>query len=116
VVKLGAKRLKAAQVSYFERDHAWFAAFAPVEDPEIIVLVLNEHSGFGASNAAPTAAAVVKRYFELKRQDALERAGLPEAGPPPPPDFPKAAPAAPAPRPPETTPAPSAAQGEKRGA
>jgi penicillin-binding protein 2 len=70
VVKLGARRIKAAQLPYFERDHAWFASFAPMEDPEIVVVVLNEHSGFGSSNAAPTAAALIKKYFELKAQDA----------------------------------------------
>jgi penicillin-binding protein 2 len=89
VVKMGARRLKAAQVSYFERDHAWFAAFAPAEDPEIVVVVLNEHSGFGSSNAAPTAAAVVRKWMELKAQDAAERAGPmlekpSETGPQPP--------------------------------
>ncbi|HEY6003772.1 MAG TPA: penicillin-binding protein 2 [Anaeromyxobacter sp.] len=99
VVKMGAKRLKAAQVSYFERDHAWFAAFAPADDPEVVVVVLNEHSGFGASNAAPTAAAVVKKWLELRAQDALERAGpatekpaeeRPQPPPPPPPLLPAA--------------------------
>jgi penicillin-binding protein 2 len=86
VVKLGAKRIKAAQLPYFERDHAWFAAFAPMEDPEIVVVVLNEHAGFGASNAAPTASALLKEYFELKRQDAAAKdakaiaASGPEAG------------------------------------
>jgi penicillin-binding protein 2 len=70
VVKLGARRIKAAQLPYFERDHAWFASFAPMEDPEIVVVVLNEHSGFGSSNAAPTASALIKKYFELKQQDA----------------------------------------------
>jgi penicillin-binding protein 2 len=70
VVKLGARRIKAAQLPYFERDHAWFASFAPMEDPEIVVVVLNEHAGFGASNAAPTASALIKKYFELKQQDA----------------------------------------------
>ncbi|HEY6100203.1 MAG TPA: penicillin-binding protein 2, partial [Anaeromyxobacter sp.] len=84
VVKLGARRLKAEQVGYFQRDHAWFAAFAPFEDPEIVVVVLNEHSGFGASKAAPTASALVKYYLELKAQDAAERAGpvAPSAPPP----------------------------------
>jgi penicillin-binding protein 2 len=81
VVKLGAHRLKASQVGYFERDHAWFAAFAPADDPEIVVVVLNEHSGFGASNAAPTASALVKKWLELKAQDEAERAG--PAAPPP---------------------------------
>jgi penicillin-binding protein 2 len=99
VVKMGAHRLKAAQVGYFERDHAWFAAFAPADDPEIVVVVLNEHSGFGASNAAPAASAVMKRYFELKAEDAAERAGpagaAPDrAAPPPAPPPPRALPAA----------------------
>jgi penicillin-binding protein 2 len=94
VQKLGARRLKADQISYFERDHAWFATFAPADDPEIVVVVLNEHSGFGSSNAAPTAAALVTKFFELKAQDAAERAG-PPAEPPP-----AAAPPAPAPPPP----------------
>jgi penicillin-binding protein 2 len=89
VVKLGAKRLKASQVTYFQRDHAWFAAFAPAEDPEIVVVVLNEHSGFGSSNAAPTAAAVVRKWLELKEEDARARedvqrpAVAPPAAPPP---------------------------------
>jgi penicillin-binding protein 2 len=79
VVKLGAKRLKAAQVPYFERDHAWFAAFAPAENPEIVVVVLNEHSGFGSTNAAPTAIGLVKKYMELKAADAVAAAGGPGA-------------------------------------
>jgi penicillin-binding protein 2 len=94
VVKMGAKRLKASQVSYFERDHAWFVAFAPADDPEIVVVVLNEHSGFGSSNAAPTAAAVVKHWLELKAQDAAERAG-PVQAPAPPPSPAPSKPAAP---------------------
>ena len=85
VVALGAKRLKASEVDYFERDHAWFAAFAPADDPEIVVVVLNEHSGFGASNAAPTASAVVRKWLELREQDARDRQGSapPTAAPPP---------------------------------
>ncbi len=70
VVTLGARRLRASEVPYFQRDHAWFTAFAPARDPEIVVVVLNEHSGFGASNAAPTASALVKKYLELKAGDA----------------------------------------------
>jgi penicillin-binding protein 2 len=73
VVKLGARRLRADQVDYFERDHAWFAVFAPAEDPQIVVVVLNEHSGFGSTNAAPTAVELVKSYFRLKAQDEGSR-------------------------------------------
>ena len=98
VVALGAKRLKSAQVDYFERDHAWFAAFAPASDPEIVVVVLNEHSGFGAANAAPTAAAVVQKWLELREQDAKERQGVapPTAAPPPPTAAPPEPPGKPA--------------------
>jgi penicillin-binding protein 2 len=46
------------------RDHAWFAAFAPVEDPRIAVIVLAEHGGFGAAAAAPIAKQVFEKYFE----------------------------------------------------
>ena len=41
VARLGKVRLKTHEMSYFERDHAWFTAFAPVESPEIAVVVLN---------------------------------------------------------------------------
>jgi penicillin-binding protein 2 len=83
VVKMGTKRLKAEEVGYFQRDHAWFAAFAPAEDPEIVVVVLNEHSGFGASRAAPTASALVKYWLDLKARDEVERAGPPREEPAP---------------------------------
>jgi penicillin-binding protein 2 len=70
VARLGAVRLKTHQMDFFQRDHAWFAAFAPAEEPEIAVVVLNEHGGHGGSDAAPTARAVFQRYFELKQEDA----------------------------------------------
>jgi penicillin-binding protein 2 len=70
VAALGAVRLKTHQMSFFERDHAWFASFAPAENPEIAVVVLNEHGGHGGSDAAPTAMAVIQKYFDLKKQDA----------------------------------------------
>ena len=70
VAKLGAIRLKTNQMDYFQRDHAWFASFAPADDPELTVIVLNEHGGHGGSDAAPAAAAVYEKYFALKEADA----------------------------------------------
>ena len=70
VIALGKTRLKKEAMTYWQRDHAWFAAFAPAEDPEIAVVVLNEHGGHGGMDAAPTATAIIKKYFELKREDA----------------------------------------------
>jgi penicillin-binding protein 2 len=52
------------------RDHAWFAAFAPAEDAEIVVVVLVEHGGGGGSNAAPVAQKVLSRWFEKRRGDS----------------------------------------------
>ena len=63
-------RLKTHQMDFFQRDHAWFAGFAPAEDPEIAVVVINEHGGHGGADAAPTAMAVMKKYFDLKKEDA----------------------------------------------
>jgi len=53
-------------IPYKYRDHAWFVAFAPVEDPEIAIAVLVEHSGHGGSIAAPVARAVLEEYFSKK--------------------------------------------------
>src|SRR5690242_2318915 len=58
VARIGAVRRKKEQMSYWERDHAWFASFAPADDPEIAVVVLNEHGGHGGAEAAPIAMAV----------------------------------------------------------
>lgn len=45
------------------RDHALFIAFAPVEDPEIVVAVLVEHGGSGSGAAAPVARKVLDAYL-----------------------------------------------------
>jgi penicillin-binding protein 2 len=72
VMKLGQKqKLDPATQAYLSRDHAWFAAFAPADDPEVVVVVLNEHGGWGADAAAPAASKVVKAYFDLKKKDAV---------------------------------------------
>jgi penicillin-binding protein 2 len=81
-MKLGQKqKLDPTQQAYFSRDHAWFASFAPADDPEIVVVVLNEHGGWGAEAAAPAASRVVEAYFRLKRAQAAEDAA--HAAPPP---------------------------------
>jgi penicillin-binding protein 2 len=46
-----------------KREHAWFIAFAPAEDPKIAISVLVENGGFGASAAAPIARKVLDSYL-----------------------------------------------------
>jgi penicillin-binding protein 2 len=81
------------------RDHAWFIAFAPFDEPRYAMSVLVEHGGFGASAAAPKAREIM-RVALLKDPEirariekplplpALPDAGAPAEGaaPPPPTD------------------------------
>lgn len=99
VARLGAVRLKTHQMDYWQRDHAWFASFAPAEAPELVVVVLNEHGGHGGSDAAPAAMAVIRKYFELKRVDG-EAFGI-EYQPPKPAPVVKAPPLVPPLEPPK---------------
>ncbi len=54
------------------RDHAWFVAFAPFEEPEIVVAVLVEHGGHGGSAAAPIARRVLETHFAGKGEPLIE--------------------------------------------
>jgi penicillin-binding protein 2 len=66
-------------VAYEQRDHAWFVGFAPPDDPEIVVVTMTEHGGFGGSMSAPVTAQVIKAWFDHVRGHG-RYAGL---GPPP---------------------------------
>ena len=52
------------QLAAEERDHAWFASFAPVSDPKIVIVVFVEHGGGGSKAAAPIAKALYEKFFE----------------------------------------------------
>jgi len=44
-------------------DHAWFAGYAPAEDPQIAFVVLVEHGGHGGRASAPVAMEIIRGYF-----------------------------------------------------
>ena len=46
------------------RDHAWFVAFAPENDTQIVVSVFVEHGGHGSSAAAPIAKRIIETYYK----------------------------------------------------
>jgi penicillin-binding protein 2 len=59
------------------RDHSWFIAFAPAENPQIAVAVLVEHGGFGASAAAPIARKMMDAYLLPRLKPAQTPAEAP---------------------------------------
>ncbi len=58
-----AQKVAGRQLAEESRDHAWFIAYAPVEDPKIAVAVLIEHGVHGAA-AAPVAKRVIEEYLK----------------------------------------------------
>ncbi len=55
--------------------HAWTLAYAPYDDPEIIILAFLYHGGEGGTVAAPVVARVMQAYFQLKSIDLDQQAG-----------------------------------------
>lgn len=54
--------------------HSWTLAFAPYEDPEIVIMAFEYNGGEGATVAAPVVGRLMQAYFELKSID-LARGG-----------------------------------------
>ncbi len=57
------------------RDHAWFVAYAPFEDPRISIVVLVEHGGFGGAVAAPIAKKVIEKFMAIESGHPTQVAG-----------------------------------------
>jgi penicillin-binding protein 2 len=70
-IKQGA-RYDASRLSRQYRDHALFIAYAPAENPTIVVAVMVENGGHGSSTAAPIARAVFDFYLTGKRPGEMK--------------------------------------------
>ncbi len=46
-----------------QKDHAFFAAFAPRNNPRIAIAVICENAGFGSTSAAPIASLMIEKYL-----------------------------------------------------
>ena len=55
--------------------HAWTLAYAPFDDPEIIVMAFAYNGGEGASVAGPMVQRVMDAYFKLKAIDIAQSGG-----------------------------------------
>ncbi len=58
---------------YHLRPHAWFAAYAPSDNPEIAISVFIEHGEHGSRAAAPLAKEMIKEYLSKKTKLDLRR-------------------------------------------
>jgi penicillin-binding protein 2 len=60
-----------------QRDHSFFAAFAPRENPKIAIACIVENGGFGATIAAPVVSLMIEKYINdtisKKREEWLKR-------------------------------------------
>ena len=64
------------------QDHAWFAGFGPVKDPQMVVVVFVENGGHGNLAAAPLAKALFEARFGVAPKavpDPAVRAAVPVA-------------------------------------
>ncbi|HWS70651.1 MAG TPA: penicillin-binding transpeptidase domain-containing protein, partial [Thermoanaerobaculia bacterium] len=64
--------VKTEGLPFKNKDHAWFASFAPRDNPQMVVVVFVEHGGHGGADAAPLA----KLLYEARFQRELETAKL----------------------------------------
>ena len=72
----GAKSLGTGN----ERANAWFVGMTPRRNPDIVVAVLCEHGGWGATASAPIAAEVINAFVskQRKREGNLQQAEPPK--------------------------------------
>ena len=70
VFSLRGQRYVEKNVRERLRDHSWFVAYAPAENPKIALAVLVENGGFGAQSAAPIARQVIDYYLLNQRAGA----------------------------------------------
>ena len=60
----GTYKYKAKDIKESLRDHAIFLGIAPIDHPEIVIVVIVENGGFGATTAAPIAQKLANYYSE----------------------------------------------------
>jgi penicillin-binding protein 2 len=76
VFSLKGEKYSEHKVDERLRDHAWYMAYAPAEQPRIAVAVLVENGGFGAAAAAP----IVRKVFDYYLTGKHEPGAAPEGG------------------------------------
>ncbi len=69
--KTGTAEYYGPKVNGHLPTHAWFTAFAPYENPQVVVTVFVYGGGEGSAVAAPAVADILRAYFKLPADSAL---------------------------------------------
>ena len=68
-----------AGLPFLDRDHAWFASYAPKDNPQMVVIVFVEHAGaHGGTDSAPLAKMLYESRFHQEMQSATLNLNDPE--------------------------------------
>jgi penicillin-binding protein 2 len=62
------ENLKESEKARHFKDHAWFVAYAPSENPKIAMAIIVEHGEHGSSAAAPIAKQLIEIYLESEKK------------------------------------------------
>lgn len=62
------------------KDHGWFVAFAPVNDPQLALAIVVENGGGGGATAAPIARAIFAEAFKTKETGKADIKNAEEIG------------------------------------
>ncbi|MDE3088876.1 MAG: penicillin-binding protein 2, partial [Chloroflexota bacterium] len=79
--KTGTAEYYGPRVNGHLPTHAWFTAFAPYDNPQIVVTVFVAGGGEGSAIAAPAAADILRAYFGLPPDSPLAPPAQPLAPP-----------------------------------
>ncbi|MFW6146959.1 MAG: penicillin-binding protein 2 [Thermodesulfobacteriota bacterium] len=60
------EEIEEQEVPYKFRDHSWFVAVAPAENPILALSIVIEHAGSGGATAAPLAKKILEEYFRSR--------------------------------------------------
>jgi penicillin-binding protein 2 len=60
-----AGKTGSAEVHSIGKTHGWFAAYAPADKPEVVVIAITEKAGHGGTVAAPIVKKILEEYFKI---------------------------------------------------
>ncbi len=66
------EKYDAKKMAERHRDHSWYTAFAPADNPKIAVAIIVENAGFGAAAAAPITRMALDYYLLGKRPEVKQ--------------------------------------------